>query len=129
MRSPRPPGPDRQGARNKGLDRLTGVTLGAAVVSLAGAAGIGVALYTSNALQGAEATTVAPFNPANPHGDGFGTQGPGPGSNPENANPGNGNPDDSGPDDSSQAGPGPQFQPGEPPSRSDLPPGATSGGS
>jgi hypothetical protein len=120
MRSSRPPGPDRASARKKGLDRLTAVTLGAAAASLAGAAGIGVSLYASSALATADATTVTPRSPASPNGGDLGANGLGPdGSNPENANP----------DDSGQNGPGPQFQPGEPPSRSDLPPGATSGGS
>jgi hypothetical protein len=129
MRASSQPGPDRQRARSKGLDRLTAVTLGAAAASVAGAAGIGIGLYSSSVLASADATTVVPGSPANPNSHGS-SNGLGPdGSNPGNANPDGSNPENANPDDSGQDGPWSQFQPGEPPSRSDLPPGATSGGS
>lgn len=103
-------GPDPRLARNKGLGRLTAVTLGAAAASLVGAAGLAVAFHNSTATTNTDATTVAPGARTNPNDDRFGS--------------GDSRPEDSSPDRSM-----PQFQPGAPPSNSDNPPGATSGGS
>lgn len=118
MNSPTTSEPDPRLARNKGLSRLTAVTLGAAAAGLVGGAGLAVAFHNSSATTNTHATSVAPGARATPNDDGLGANDSGPDSF------GSG---DSRPQDSSPDGSMPQFQPGVPPSNSDKPPGATSG--
>lgn len=113
-------GPERRTFRDKGLARLSAVTLGAAAASALGAAGIVVALHSSATATNPDDTTVAPSTSTNPNNDNSG---------PDSSGPGNSGPDDFGSDGSSPDGSGSQLQPGVPPSNSDNPPGATSGGS
>lgn len=108
-------GSDRQLARDKGLGRLSAVTLGATAASLVGAVGIAVTLHNSTATTNTDTTTVAPSAPTNPNNDNLGADESGP--------------DGSSPSDSSPDGSTSQLQPAAPPSNSDNPPDATSGGS
>ena len=93
------PGSDRQGARNKGLARISALTLGAGAAGIVGAAAIALTLPSSTTATNASTATTA--------GDTF--------TNPFT----NGNDDDS----------GSQLQSGAPPAPSFLPPVATSGAS
>ena len=92
-------GSDRQDARNKGLARISALTLGAGAAGLVGAAAIALTLPSPTSATNANGTTVASNTFTNPFTNG-------------------------GDDDS-----GPRLQSATPPTTSFLPPVATSGAS
>jgi hypothetical protein len=120
-------GSTRQTARNKGLARVSAITLGAGAASTVGALAIAVTL--------ANPTVTAGLNSAPAASTTNNTRSAGVGSTNTNGHAGENGDDDSGEQGSRSqqqvqpAAPQPQLQPAAPPSNTNNPPAATSGAS